>query len=83
MPQLKKVVLAIGNTLIYRDTYEQALGDLSALMQGGAAEAAKLPAVVTTTAGSTLGNAGQDQFKESVRNRLRRTGRNVRRAERK
>ena len=43
MPQLKKVVLAIGNTLIYRDTYEQALGDLSALMQGGVAEAAKQP----------------------------------------
>jgi uncharacterized membrane protein (UPF0182 family) len=29
MPQLKKVILAIGNTLIYRDTYEQALGDLN------------------------------------------------------
>jgi uncharacterized protein len=28
MPQLKKVVLAMGNTLIYRDTYEQALADL-------------------------------------------------------
>jgi len=29
MPQLKKVVLAIGNTLIYRDTYEQGLADLN------------------------------------------------------
>ena len=28
MPQLKKVVLAIGNTLIYRDTYEEALAEL-------------------------------------------------------
>ena len=43
MPQLKKVVLAIGNSLIYRDTYEQALGDLSALMQGVVADAAKQP----------------------------------------
>lgn len=43
MPQLKKVVLAIGNTLIYRDTYEQALGDLDALMQGGVIDAAKQP----------------------------------------
>jgi uncharacterized membrane protein (UPF0182 family) len=29
MPQLKKVVLAVGNRLIYTDTYEQALADLS------------------------------------------------------
>ena len=29
MPQLKKVVLAVGNTLIYRDTYEEALADLA------------------------------------------------------
>jgi uncharacterized membrane protein (UPF0182 family) len=29
MPQLKKVVLAMGNTLIYRDTYEQALAELT------------------------------------------------------
>jgi uncharacterized membrane protein (UPF0182 family) len=31
MPQLKKVVLAMGNTLIYRDTYEQALAELAGL----------------------------------------------------
>jgi hypothetical protein len=30
MPQLKKVVLAVGNRLIYEDTYEQALAKLSA-----------------------------------------------------
>ena len=29
MPQLKKVVLAVGNRLIYSDTYEQALAQLS------------------------------------------------------
>ena len=29
MPQLKKVVLAMGNRLIYADTYEQALAQLS------------------------------------------------------
>ena len=29
MPQLKKVVLAMGNRLIYEDTFEQALGELS------------------------------------------------------
>ena len=29
MPQLKKVVLAVGNRLIYADTYEEALAQLS------------------------------------------------------
>ncbi len=29
MPQLKKVVLAMGNRIIYRDTYEQAVGELT------------------------------------------------------
>ncbi len=30
MPQLKKVVVAVGNQLVYRDTYEEALAELSA-----------------------------------------------------
>jgi uncharacterized membrane protein (UPF0182 family) len=30
MPQLKKIVLAMGNRLIYRDTFEQALEELTA-----------------------------------------------------
>ena len=29
MPQLKKIVLAVGNRLIYADTYDQALAQLS------------------------------------------------------
>ena len=29
IPQLKKIVLATGNTLIYTDTYDQALAQLS------------------------------------------------------
>jgi hypothetical protein len=29
MPQLKKVVLAMGNRLIYRDTFDQALAELT------------------------------------------------------
>jgi uncharacterized membrane protein (UPF0182 family) len=37
MPQLKKVVLAMGNTLIYRDTYEQALAELTGLEPQAAA----------------------------------------------
>ena len=38
MPQLKKVVIAIGNRLIYADSYEQALAQLSG-MPGGMPEA--------------------------------------------
>jgi len=70
MPQLKKVVLAIGNTLIYRDTYEQALAELSGLMQVGGAEAPKQPAAATpaTPAEPTL-----DRLRESIRNHLRRS----------
>ena len=64
MPQLKKVILAIGNTLIYRDTYEQGLGDLSGLMQGGTVGA--VPPVVASasprrhTAGRTRPLEGID-----------------------
>jgi uncharacterized membrane protein (UPF0182 family) len=29
MPQLKKVVLAVGDRLIYRDTFDQALAELT------------------------------------------------------
>jgi uncharacterized protein len=69
MPQLKKVVVAIGNTLIYRDTYEQALADLNALMQGGGAEVPKQPAAASAApAEPTL-----ERLRESIRNHLRRS----------
>lgn len=71
MPQLKKVVLAIGNTLIYRDTYEQALGDLSALMQGGVAQRANQPmSEVISVPGMA---SAPDQLRVSIRNHLRRS----------
>ncbi|MBI3665283.1 MAG: UPF0182 family protein [Acidobacteria bacterium] len=45
MPQLKKVVLAMGNRLIYRDTFDQALSELT----GGALVAARAgPAILTS-----------------------------------
>jgi uncharacterized membrane protein (UPF0182 family) len=34
MPQLQKVVLAVGNTLVYEDTYEKALASLAAVQHG-------------------------------------------------
>jgi len=44
MPQLKKVVLAHGNELIYTDTYEQALAQLAQLAGGQAANVPSVPA---------------------------------------
>lgn len=41
MPQLKKVVIALGNKLIYADSYEEALGQLSGMPGGTAAVAEK------------------------------------------
>ena len=51
MPQLKKVVLAVGNTLVYEDTYEKALAALAAA-QGG-----RVP-VPTAAAVTQLSGAG-------------------------
>jgi uncharacterized membrane protein (UPF0182 family) len=36
MPQLKKIALVVGNTLVYADTYEQALAQLEATLRGQA-----------------------------------------------
>ena len=59
MPQLKKVVLALGNTLIYADTYEQALARLTG--QGiappaNANEAATAPAPTAAPAPTPSGD---------------------------
>ena len=76
MPQLKKVVLAMGDRLVYRDTYEEAL---VALAQGSAASAGA-PAQTSSTAAPPGGQApasaaatpaGGDRI-ETVRSHLRR-----------
>jgi uncharacterized protein len=51
MPQLKKVVLAVGNTLVYEDTYEKALAALAAA-QGGRAPVAEASAVTQVSGGA-------------------------------
>ncbi len=48
MPQLKKVVLAMGDRLIYRDTFDEALADLTS----APAPATAAPAVTTAAAPS-------------------------------
>jgi hypothetical protein len=70
MPQLKKVVLAIGNTLIYRDTYEQALGDLSALMQSGV-DAVKQPDAAPAPL-SALAASALDTLRELLQSHFQR-----------
>ena len=52
MPQLKKVVLAVGNRLIYADTYEQALAQLT-----GGAQQLITQADTTTTKSAPGGTA--------------------------
>jgi uncharacterized membrane protein (UPF0182 family) len=65
---MKKVVLAEGNRLVYADTYDQALAQLS-----GAARAAAQTAIAqpqSTTAAPQ--SSGTDARLESIRNHLRR-----------
>jgi hypothetical protein len=72
MPQLKKVILAIGNTLIYRDTYEQALGDLSGLMQGGTGGTVQPVIAAASPSGGVTSPAELNRLKESIQDHLRR-----------
>jgi len=71
MPQLKKVALVRGSTLIYADTYEQALQQLQAV-QGGK------PVTLTTTAAPQIATpassalAATDPRIDSVRAHLQR-----------
>ena len=59
MPQLKKVVLAMGDRLIYRDTFDEALADLTAQAP---------PPVVT--AAPTSATAGGEKNAPSMAERI-------------
>lgn len=86
MPQLRKVVIAVGNDLIYRDTYAEALDELSALMSGAGSQSLRRSATMegstdergmtalapAGTTGATSGNAANDRVRQELRNRLRR-----------
>ncbi len=72
MPQLKKVALAIGNRLIYSDTYEQALAELAG--SAGYTMSAAQPQTQTQGAAPQAPpspSTGQ-QTLEEIRTRLRR-----------
>ncbi len=73
MPQLKKIVLAVGNRLIYTDTYEEAVSQLSSgarqLIQQAEAAAPPGAAPAAPAAGAP---SPADQRLESIRNHMRR-----------
>jgi len=77
MPQMKKVTLAMGNRLIYTDTYDQALAQLTAAMQTGAmpstGQALQQPAAAPPGAamGAPAPGGGGPRI-EAIRNHLRR-----------
>src|ERR1019366_5480339 len=61
MPQLKKVVLAVGNRLVYADTYELALAELTGGAQQLIAQAAAPGATPPT------GDARLQQVRDHLR----------------
>jgi uncharacterized membrane protein (UPF0182 family) len=71
MPQLKKVVLAMGNKLIYRDTYEEALAELASV--SGFARGSPRPAETPAEAAARPAEAPRvDSRLEAIRDHLRR-----------
>jgi uncharacterized membrane protein (UPF0182 family) len=70
MPQLKKVVLAVGNRLIYADTYEQALAQLSG--GAGVSTAPPNPGSAPAPALSPVTQKSSDPRIESIRQHLQR-----------
>lgn len=71
MPQLKKVVLAMGNTLVYRDTYEQALAELTGIAGTAQPPPALTAARVKAEAAQPAAVAAEPRL-ERVRQHLRR-----------
>ena len=72
MPQLKKVVLAEGNTLIYTDTYEQALAQLSGNARAAAQSALAQPPPAPGSPAPPQTTPKSDSRMESIRGHLRR-----------
>jgi uncharacterized protein len=81
MPQLKKVVLAAGNRLVYEDTYEEALASLSsgaaalakeALAAEGAARAPAGAPGAAPSAAAPAATPGSDPRIQTIRRHLQR-----------
>jgi hypothetical protein len=76
MPQLKKVVLALGNHLIYADTYEEALSQINGLSAGtpgpGPSPAVVAEAGAKAASGAIAVLKSTDPRLESVRKHMER-----------
>jgi uncharacterized membrane protein (UPF0182 family) len=73
MPQLKKVVLAVGSRLIYADSYDEALAQLSGGAQQLIQQATAAPASPAPSPGAPAASASNaDQRLARVRDHLRR-----------
>jgi uncharacterized membrane protein (UPF0182 family) len=79
MPQLEKVVLAVGSTLVYADTYQQALAELAALQKGqplpaagprGGATVETSAAPITSPAGGAPAGGRTDARIDAIRQHL-------------
>ncbi len=72
MPQLKKVALVMGNTLVYADTYEQALAQLDAAQKGVAAPAQTSGAVGAPPKAAATAVLNNDARVDEIRQHLKR-----------
>jgi uncharacterized membrane protein (UPF0182 family) len=70
MPQLKKVALVMGNTLVYADTYEQALAQLDADQKG--LPAAQAPPTQAGTVQTAAPPPATNSLSDEVRAHLKR-----------
>jgi len=67
MPQLKKIVLAVGNRLIYADSYDQALAQLSSGAQQVIQQAAAATAPVPSGAPAPAADARLQRVRDHLR----------------
>jgi uncharacterized membrane protein (UPF0182 family) len=77
MPQLKKIALVQGNTLIYADTYDDALAQLQAVRRGAPVQVSSASATVVSTASAappgtsaTAAPSGSDPRIDAIRMHL-------------
>jgi len=71
IPQLQKVVLALGDRIIYSNTYADALAQLSGGAEAGASGADETKTVTTTKGAVTSTSAGNPAVVQTVRDHLR------------
>ena len=71
MPQLKKVVVASGNELIYRDTYQEAIAELAGI-QAPAAPAGGVPTSTPAVSRTPASGPASDPRLEELRTHMHR-----------